>query len=209
DGVPVVFHDKELDRTTDACRLWRAKEIRIDSKNLAALRRLDAGSWFDARFAGTPIPTLDEALDVIQAGSMTLIERKDGDPAACVALLTQKKLLDRVVVQAFDWKFVAGCHRIAPQLVLCALGHKEFAPEHLDEIAATGATVVGWEDKHTDATVVAAIHARSWKAWVWTVDDPLRAGELVQAGVDGIITNRPAEIRKVVQAALAGRSKAK
>lgn len=206
DGVPVVFHDKDLDRTTDARKLWHAKEIKIESKHLADLRRLDAGSWFDAKFAGTHIPTLHESLDVIQAGSMTLIERKQGDPATCVALLTQKKLLDRVVVQAFDWKFVAGCHRIAPQLVLCALGHKEFTPQRLDEIAATGATVVGWEDKHTDAAVIAAIHARTWKAWVWTVDDPLRAGELVQAGVDGIITNRPAEIRKVVQAAEARRS---
>jgi glycerophosphoryl diester phosphodiesterase len=205
DGVPVVFHDKDLDRTTDACRVWRATEIKIHGKPLADLRRLDAGSWFDARFTGTLIPTLDEALGVIQAGSMTLIERKGGDPATCIELLKQKMLLDRVVVQAFDWDYLAGCHRIAPELVLCALGHRELTPERLDQIARAGATVVGWEDKDVGARTIAAIHARGWKAWVWTVDDPRRVGELVQAGADGIITNCPGEIRKVVQAAEAAR----
>lgn len=206
DGVPVVFHDEELDRATDACRLWGETKIKLDGKTLADLRHLDAGSWFDVRFTGTPLPTLDEALAAIQAGSMTLIERKTGDPATCVALLKEKKLLDQVVVQAFDWEFLAGCHAIAPELVLGALGHKEFAPARLDEIAGTGATVVGWEDKFVDAAVIEAIHARGWKAWVWTVDDHDRAVQLVQAGIDGIITNRPAEIRAVVERAQAARS---
>jgi len=200
DGVPVVFHDDNLDRTTNACNLWGATEIKLDTKSLADLRRLDAGSWFDAKFAGTPIPTLAEALDVIQNGSMTLVERKAGDPKTCVALLNEKKLLDQVVVQAFDWEFLAGCHQLAPQLVLGALGGKELTSERLDDVAKTGAKVVGWQDKHLDAEGIAAIHARGLKAWVWTVDDPVRAKELMQAGVDGIITNRPAAIRNVVEA---------
>ena len=199
DGVPVVFHDRELDRTTNACRVWGGSEIKLDTKTLVDLRRLDAGSWFGANFAGTPIPTLAEALDVIQDGSMTLVERKAGDPNTCVALLNDKKLLDQVVVQAFDWEFLARCHRLAPELLLGALGRKELTSERLDEIAETGATVVGWQDKHLDAAGIDAIHARGWKAWVWTVDDPVRARQLVQAGIDGIITNRPAAIRKVVE----------
>ncbi|KKK67784.1 hypothetical protein LCGC14_2950600, partial [marine sediment metagenome] len=57
DGVPVVFHDRELDRTTNARRVWGGSEIKLDTKTLFDLRRLDAGSWFGANFAGTPIPT--------------------------------------------------------------------------------------------------------------------------------------------------------
>ncbi len=125
DGVPVVFHDGDLDRTTNACRLWGGTKIKLADKSLAELRGLDAGDWFDAKFAGTKIPTLDEALDMIQNGSMTLIERKDGDPQTCVDLLDKKKLRDQVVVQAFDWEFLAGCHKIAPDVVLGALGHRE------------------------------------------------------------------------------------
>jgi glycerophosphoryl diester phosphodiesterase len=40
---------------------------------------------------------------------------------------------------------------------------------------------------------------------VYTVDKPERAIELVQAGADGIITNRPAEIRKAIESAAAAR----
>lgn len=206
DGVPVVFHDDDLDRTSNACQLWGGSKIKLASKTLAELQRLDAGSWFDTKFAGTRIPTLVESLDAIQADSMTLIERKEGDPATCVKLLHNKKILDNVVVQAFDWEFLAGCHRLAPGLVLGALGGKELTSERLDEIAKTGATVVGWQDKHINAAEIDAIHARGWKAWVWTVDDPERVEQLVRAGIDGIITNSPAGIRKVVEASRAARS---
>jgi glycerophosphoryl diester phosphodiesterase len=205
DGVPVVFHDADLDRVTDAVRLWGENKIKLTSKSLAELKQLDAGTWFEPRFAGARIPTLDEALDTIQAGSMTLIERKGGDPATCIKLLKQKKLLEHVVVQAFDWDYLTGCHQIAPELVLAALGHKEFTPDKLDQIAKTGARIVGWEDKFTTDETIAAIHARGWKAWVWTVDDPKRIEQLVQAKIDGIISNRPALARRTISAAAGSR----
>lgn len=203
DGVPVVCHDSDLDRTTNAVSLWGGQKIKITSKNLAQLKLLDAGHWFKPEFAGTRVPTLAEALDTIQSGSITLIERKGGDPATCVDLLKRKKLLDEVVVQSFDWDYLAGCHRIAPTLTMAALGHKEFRPEKLGEIDKAGARIVAWEDKFTNASTIAAIHARGWKAWVWTVDRPERAVQLVQAKIDGIITNRPAEIRAAVEADVA------
>lgn len=203
DGVPVVFHDGELDRCSNAVALWGGSKIKLANKNLAELKLLDAGSWFQPEFAGTRIATLDEALTTIQSGSMTLIERKSGDPATCVELLKRRRLLDRVVVQAFDWDFLAGCHKLDPALLLGALGSKEFTTERLDEIVRTGARVVGWEDRFTTAETIDAIHRRGWKAWVWTVDSPERAVQLVAAKIDGIITNRPAEIRAAVEKASA------
>jgi glycerophosphoryl diester phosphodiesterase len=202
DGVPVVFHDDELDRTTDACQRWGGTKIKLATKTLDELRTLDAGTWFDKKFAGTRIPTLDEALDTIQAGSMTLIERKEGDPATCVELIQRKNLLDRVVVQSFDWDFLEGCHKRAGNLVIAALGDEEFTPHKLDDVGRTGARVVAWEDKYTTAGSIGAIHAKGYRAWVWTVDDPQRVAELVEAGIDGIITNVPAQTRAAVQAAL-------
>ncbi|MEX2113477.1 MAG: glycerophosphodiester phosphodiesterase family protein [Pirellulales bacterium] len=199
DGVPVVFHDDKLDRTTDACTLWGGEKIMLGSKTLSELRTLDAGKWFAQQFAGTRIPTLDQALDAIQAGSMTLIERKEGDPATCVELLRSKNLRDRVVVQAFDWDYLEGCHELDKELVIAALGHKEVTPEKLDDVARTGCRVIAWEDKFTDASTIQAIHDRGYKAWVWTVDDPHRVAELVAAKIDGIITNVPAKTRAAVQ----------
>jgi glycerophosphoryl diester phosphodiesterase len=203
DGVPVVCHDADLDRTTNATALWGGSNLKLSSKSLAELKQLDAGSWFGRRFGGTRIPTLAEALDAIQAGSMTLVERKGGDPITCIELLKQKKLLDRLVVPSFAWDYLVECHRLAPNLTLAALGSKKLDSAKLDQIAKTGASVVAWEDKNTDASTIAAIHARGWKAWVWTVDDPTRIGQLVQAKIDGIITNRPSQTRVTVRAAVA------
>ena len=55
DDEIVLLHDEILDRTTDG-------RGRVADYDLAALRELDAGAWFDPRFAGTRVPTLAEAL---------------------------------------------------------------------------------------------------------------------------------------------------
>ena len=55
DGVPIVFHDNTLERTSDGS--GPLSEI-----TLSDLKRLDAGSWFNPSFAGTRIPTLAEAV---------------------------------------------------------------------------------------------------------------------------------------------------
>jgi glycerophosphoryl diester phosphodiesterase len=52
----VVIHDALLDRTTDGTGY-------VGDRSLAELKRFDAGSWFDPRFAGERIPALEEVLD--------------------------------------------------------------------------------------------------------------------------------------------------
>ena len=76
DGVLVCIHDLTLERTTDveevlpdrsaadgdgAVRRWRVHDF-----TLAEIKRLDAGSWFDKKFAGARIPTFQEAVDLIK-----------------------------------------------------------------------------------------------------------------------------------------------
>jgi glycerophosphoryl diester phosphodiesterase len=201
DGVPVVIHDSTLDRTTNAVKLWGGEKIKVDSKSLRELGALDAGSWFGVEFSGTRLPTLGESLDVIQNGSMTLIERKGGDPQTCLTLLGNRKLLARVVVQSFDWQYLTGCRRLSNDLVLAALGENELSAARLDEIADTGATIVAWNERDTTAESIRAIHARGWKAWAYTVDSPARVRQLVTAKIDGIITNRPGPTRAAIAAA--------
>lgn len=58
DGVPVVIHDAKVDRTTDGSG-------RVAELTLAELKQLDAGSWFDVKYAGQRIPTLNEVLELI------------------------------------------------------------------------------------------------------------------------------------------------
>lgn len=192
DGVPFVIHDDTLDRTTNAVQLYRRTKIPVAGTRAREFEQLDAGSWFHPRYADVRVPTLEQALNVIQQGSVTLIEQKSGDAATCVRLLSEKRLLDRVVVQSFDWEFVADCHRLAPGIVLAALGSKELTDSKLKDAERTGASIIAWNQKHIGRQDINAIHRRGLKAWVYTVNDVKRARELVDWGIDGIITDVPA-----------------
>jgi len=55
DGVPVIFHDNTLERTSDGVG-------RVADLDLAALKKLDAGGWFAPEFSGETIPTLPETI---------------------------------------------------------------------------------------------------------------------------------------------------
>jgi glycerophosphoryl diester phosphodiesterase len=122
DGIPVVLHDRTLDRTTDAEQKWGLKDLAPGSKNADELQTLDAGTWFNPRFAGERIPLLTEALQLIQPANITLIEQKQGDAATCVKLLRERDLINRVVVQSFDWSYLRDFHALVPEQILGALG---------------------------------------------------------------------------------------
>lgn len=203
DGVPVVMHDATLDRTTDANVRLGEKGVRVITRNSEELATLDAGQWFHPSFAGEKVPTLLQALSLIQSNGVTLIERKAGDAATCAALLAQHGWINRVVVQSFDWDYLRDFHRVAPAQVLGALGPpstrggKPVPPEEkrlnehwLDEIAALGARVVVW-NREVSASAVLAAHERGLKVWIYTINDEAWLHRLLDLGVDGIITDNP------------------
>lgn len=206
DGVPVVIHDETLDRTTDAVAKWGGGKIRVDSRTVAELQSLDAGRWFDPRFAGTRLPTLLEAVTFIQKDHMTLIERKAGDPATLVKFLRDHGWANRLVVQSFDWRFLTEFHQLEPKQVLGALGppatrdgrrltdaEKALSTAWIEGALKTGARIIVW-NRQVSRDTVAAAHARGLKVWVYTINDAALANQLLDMGVDGIITDNPALI---------------
>ena len=209
----VVIHDADLDRTTDARRRWHRRRIKVASKTAAEIQELDAGSWFDAKYAGTKVPLLSQALEQIAstAGGVALIERKAGEPAACLELLRELKLINRVILQAFDWDYLKVCHELEPSQVLAALGPPSLLSgarnpagifqgldaRWLDELQATGAQAAVWSTRVSRAAVQLA-HERALKVWVYTINNVRAARRLLAIGVDGIITNNPALIWKAM-----------
>lgn len=202
DGVPVVIHDPTLARTTDASGRWPGETLTLASRSRSDLEPLDAGTWFHPRFAGTRLPTLEEALEFIQRSSITLIERKAGDAATLARILRDRKLENRVIVQSFDWDFLRALRTELPDQILGALGprgrtatpaDRMLGPAQLDEIVAVGARVAVWNQDINRASVTAA-HARGLKVWVYTIDDPGAMRRLLELGVDGIISNQPARV---------------
>jgi glycerophosphoryl diester phosphodiesterase len=95
DGHLVCMHDADVRRTTDG-------KGAVSDLTLAELRRLDAGSWFDAAFAGQRVPTLEEIFALLQryGGAKVLVAldiKVDGVEADLVRLAVKYGVLGRVV----------------------------------------------------------------------------------------------------------------
>ncbi len=75
DGEVVVIHDNTVDRTTNS-------KGGVGDLTVEQLARLDAGTWFDPKFAGERIPTLAEALDLAKDRIGVYIEIKNSDDDA-------------------------------------------------------------------------------------------------------------------------------
>lgn len=191
DGRLAMIHDLTVDRTTDGRGL-------VAEHEWADLCRLDAGSWFDPRFAGYRIPSLEDAIDlVVGAGLMLCVEIK-GDAAtaprtaaAVAGLVRDRKLVDQVFISSFDHAALA--------VTIPMVGHPLLAPERLPEdgppdpanavtqATALGATVLQhrWEDLTRE--VVDALHDSGAAVWSWPIDSLESIAHSVAVGADGII----------------------
>ena len=203
----MVIHDSHLNRTTDARRRWKKRVNAVSSRTAAEIQELDAGRWFNPKFAGVQVPTLAQAIDKITNTSIVLIECKSVDAVGLVDLLRQKHVLHKVVVQSFDWSFLHAVHALAPEVALGALGPPKYlvsgrkprgvfrglSGAWLKELQKTGASVAVWNHQVSRKAIQLA-HDQDLEVWIYTVNAPRRARRLLRSGVDGLITDNPALI---------------
>lgn len=202
DGMPIVMHDATLDRTTNG-------KGPVSALTLPEQRKLDAGSWFDPKFAGERIPTLDEALAVVagqpqRSGIRVLIEMKSdsqhapGLVEAVVEAVRDTRTMRHAIVISFDRGAVQRVRELAPRVTTGAL----FATLPADAVtvarsAHAQAVLPRWTV--ADVALVEEAHRAGLAIVPWTVDAPAGMRRLIGLGVDGIVTNRPDVLRKLVR----------
>jgi len=108
DGILVCLHDLTLERTTDVQRVFpdryrteerggkAARHWYVSDFTLAEIKRLDAGSWMDAKFAGTLIPTWQEAIDEIRGKAGLYPETKAPEVYGSRGFDMEKLVLDQL-----------------------------------------------------------------------------------------------------------------
>ncbi|MFC9731769.1 glycerophosphodiester phosphodiesterase [Streptomyces roseolus] len=193
DGVPYVVHDATVDRTTDGSGAVR-------ELTSAELDSLDAGAWFAPSFAGARVPRLAAQLaDLRERGGRLLLEVKGAHSRAEVARIVrdvrEQRMAERVVVQSFDAVSLRYARELAPELPRALLRDRLDA----DPVAVArdlGLAAYHVSDRGLSARpgVVAELRAAGVAVNVWTVDAPARWRALAELGVDGVITDRPAEL---------------
>lgn len=210
DGVLVSLHDTTLDRTARGPAQDCTGLVR--TKTLAQLRRCDVGSWFNEahpeqarpEYVGLQIPTMAEVFERYPAGTSFHVEIKDTSPETGRELL---RLLDvhglrgdahtqwRVLVQSFSPSDLVLLRTLDPALptvqLLAGLPPAGPGRDALLDGIARYADGIGPSAGGVDAALVEAAHARCLQVQPYTVDDPAELRRLIEAGVDGIFTNRP------------------
>lgn len=194
DGALLLFHDADLKRFT-------GQKTPFESLGFQEAKNLDVGSWFGDKktFASERPPTLEEAIRFcLDGGKTPLIERKTGTPEAHLKVIRDLKVEAKVVVQAFDWNFLAEFHRLAPEIPIGALGDKEPDAEKLAKLSALHPDWIGWNQKYLSEEDIAKFHALGAKVAVWTVNDLARLRQFAAWGADALITDRPGEAREAI-----------
>jgi glycerophosphoryl diester phosphodiesterase len=203
DDVPVVIHDRTLERTTRGAGP-------VAEATAAEVARLDAGSWFGPAYRGEPVPTLAATLGFCRAQGIAVnleIKRyadqtaRIGELVARAAAQCYADLLrpggdraEKVVVQvpllsSFGREALLAAREAAPDLP------RGFLVDDVPENFAAELEALGCVGLHTDHETLTREKARAVKdAGYWlfcyTVDDPARAREIFGWGVDALCTDR-------------------
>ena len=197
DDIAVVIHDDTVDRTTDA----RGAVAGYTADELA---KLDAGSWFDPRFADQGVPPLTAILaDLLDAGLTCNIELKPDPgtaaPTARAALTTAVAVwpddLPPPLLSSFDMAALAVAREVRPDWPRAALfGRRGDVPDWLAAARDLECVAVHADQRRVDAAAIAAFHDAGFAAAVYTVNDPDRARDLWRDGLDYLFTDDPAAL---------------
>jgi len=198
DDVPIIFHDDDLQRTTGFEGL--VKDIPY-----SVIKELDAGSWFADSFVGEKIPTLEQALElIIELGLGLNLEIK---PCAGREVETAQIALD-LLSQYWDDHdkiMISSFSEVSLETVAdmvdgdWAIGYlMDEVPEHWRDMAKhLGAATVNINGNRDDLTrdFIEDIIDEGYGIMAYTINNPMRAKELIQWGVDGVFTDEPDVIR--------------
>jgi glycerophosphoryl diester phosphodiesterase len=186
DGHIVVIHDDTVDRTTNGSGL-------VTNHTLAALRGLDAGSWFGAKFAGECVPLFDEVLVRYKGRIHIHTEIKGHSPylsRRTADLIRKNNMEEQVTITSFQKLRLEEIRAYAPELPAGWLVFK------VNEAIIEQARVMGLTQLCPRADImtpelVGRLHAEVFVVRAWGVSTEELMRQVVKAGADGMTVNFP------------------
>jgi glycerophosphoryl diester phosphodiesterase len=224
DGVLVAMHDKTLNRTADAPEGVPERYCRglVSKKTLEQIKMCDVGSWFGPEYAGEKIPTLEEIFQRYGTSVNYYIETKNPEAAPgmeeeLLRLMDEYGLTEpaeenwQVLIQSFSAESLMKIHEMNRDLPLIQLywaGTSKSIQRDLDAVSEY-AVGIGPYKKDVDAALVEAAHEHCLAVHPYTVNTVEEMEALIALGVDGMFTNNPDLLDKVLGAdALGGQAAA-
>ena len=194
DGKLVAFHDNDLQRTCG--KPWKIEET-------------DWSTLTSARINGTdPIPLLEDLLETWPELRINIDCKSDAAMQPLIDTIRRTKCLDRICVGSFSDKrlrhiraeFGSGlCTSMGPQeVVRLVIGSNSGIPLNPSRHALIAQVPVrqGPIPVVTSKSISRA-HRLGIQVHVWTIDEPLRIGQLLDMGVDGIMSDDTRALKDV------------
>jgi len=201
DDVPVVIHDARLERTTSGSG-W------VREQRASALRRLDAGSWFNRRFpsrvrqryAGARIPLLSEVLTWTRARNCrAFLEIKDATAVAKVLEeIEDAGVRSLVTVISFDLPILRRARQLDSRASLgMDMSRPAIGGLAIRRAKSLGAVALLPHWAIASRRFIRRAHRNSLQVFAWTVDQPRWMRRRILDVVDGLLTNYPARLEEI------------
>lgn len=204
DGVPVLMHSAAVDHTTSGAGL-------VEDLTWDEIQALDAGSWRGEQFAGEPVLSLGEVLELC-LGRVALNLDAQVPPAVkpAVAATIEAGGTDDVVITGCGVECLQNVTSINasistllnPDELLEGIEPAETGDvtRHSVEVAKElGAVGINIHHTLVNADLIARANEAGLGVWAYVIDDESRFGELVDMGATSLTTNWPARMLEVVR----------
>jgi glycerophosphoryl diester phosphodiesterase len=207
DHIVVVFHDETLERTTNGVG-------KVSDWDWEDLRHLDAGyrfspdgESFPSRGTGVSISRLDDTFERYPEVCFNIDLKAPRSEWAVAEVIARMRASDRALVGSFNDRRIARFRRITKGSIATAAGPSAsiamYAASRLGRTVSRGVDAYQLPMKirggAVDRKLVDAVHESGAHLHVWTVDDPVPMVELLDLGVDGIVTDRPDILNEVLE----------
>ncbi len=201
DNIPVVFHDRRLQRTSNG-------RGNVNAKPAAELATIDNGSWFSPKFHKEKIPLLTEVIPILKKNISLNIEIKpDVTPSngmSAVELVVNEvrkgKFLSNTIFTSFNHKMVKEVKEIDHSLVTGVLynpiTHFRKSPSTL--IKNVKANIFVCSKIQINHDVVADTHDAGYELYVYGIQTGRDIERMLELEVDGLICNNPKFVRETV-----------
>ncbi len=197
DGHVVVFHDERLTRTAGV-------RGAVKDKTLEQLKKLDIGRWRSKTFTGERILTLEEVLDLVAGNIDLCLEIKSypdsvpGIELKLLFILSHYDYLDRTVISASNYRCLARVRELAPEAALGVIHGSSKTADPLSAARELAAASIHVRKELASREFLQAAWDEGIDVYVWTVNEVREMEAFVALGVQGLISDYPEKLWKVL-----------
>ncbi len=194
----LVFHDrKNIERTTNG-------HGRISELNFKYLRSLDAGSWFNSQFQGQKIPTLTEVLKFLPSSILINLELKfydsesDWFERSIVKIIRQNNREHKTIITARYPENITRIQTLCSSVNLALLQKERDKNNYFKMLIDLELHTAQIRKSALTQQFIQDCHTNDIQVFYFYADEPVHMQQAIDIGADGILTNYPDRLRKLL-----------